>query len=169
MRALRIDLDANVTDLNLTQTDAHPEIRELLGAPDAVDQGAHHPRAVMHIHGSGRQAGLPQTLAAWAPASAWRGISLCPLTGAIVVTGRTETGDVTALDDDEESARAARRPTCSVVQASEEFQRAPRRLSTGAARSWSVRPVPAGRGRLRQRSPALRRGVTQIRRKPATG
>lgn len=45
------------------------------------------------------------------------------------------------------SARAARRLTCSVAQAIGEVQRASRRLSAGAARSWSVRAVPAGQGR----------------------
>ncbi|MFF0094599.1 hypothetical protein ACFYSF_32215 [Streptomyces canus] len=57
-------------------------------------------RAVLHIHGNGHDLGLPQNLAAWALASAWRGIPLYPLAGPIVVTGRTESGDVTTLDDD---------------------------------------------------------------------
>jgi hypothetical protein len=29
-----------------------------------------------------------------------RGIPLCPLAGPVVVTGRTQSGDVTSLDDD---------------------------------------------------------------------
>ncbi|MGW3956459.1 hypothetical protein ACWEKM_37425 [Streptomyces sp. NPDC004752] len=100
MRALCIGLDATITDLNLAEIDAHAAVREFLGSPDAVDQGVYHPRAVLHFHGSGRQAGLPQNLAAWALVSAWRGMTLYPLAGTVVVTGRTGTGDVTALDDD---------------------------------------------------------------------
>jgi hypothetical protein len=100
MRGLRIDPYATVTDLNLPEPDAHSTIREHVGFPDAVDQGVYHRRAVLHIHGNGREIGLPQNLAAWALASAWRGLALYPLAGAIVVTGRTDTGDLTALDDD---------------------------------------------------------------------
>ncbi|MEU9014635.1 hypothetical protein AB0D12_33740 [Streptomyces sp. NPDC048479] len=100
MRALRIDPDATVTELDLPATDAHSAIREHVGTPDAVDQGAYHRRAVLHIHGTGQQAGLPQNLAAWALASAWRGMALYPLAGPIVITGLTAAGDVTALDDD---------------------------------------------------------------------
>ncbi|MFC7266377.1 hypothetical protein [Streptomyces lutosisoli] len=100
MHALRIDPDATVTDLNLPLTDAHSAILEHLGSPDAVDQGVYHRRAVLHIHGNGRTLGLPQNLAAWALASAWRGMTLYPLAGPVLVTGRTAAGDVTALDDD---------------------------------------------------------------------
>jgi hypothetical protein len=39
-------------------------------------------------------------MAAWALASAWRGMPLYPLAGPIVITGRTASGDVTVLDDD---------------------------------------------------------------------
>jgi hypothetical protein len=99
MQALRIDPDTNVTDLNLPATDAQPAIQEHVGA-DAVDQGAYHRRALLHIHGNGLKLGLPQNLAAWALASAWRGRPMYPLAGPIVVTGRTASGDVTALDDD---------------------------------------------------------------------
>jgi hypothetical protein len=60
----------------------------------------YHRRAVLHIHGNGQKLGLSQNLAAWALASAWRGMPLYPLAGPIVVTGRTASGDVTALDDD---------------------------------------------------------------------
>ncbi len=100
MRALRIDPDTTVTDLDLPETDGHSAIRELVGSPDAVDQGVYHRRALLHLHGDGQRAGLPQNLAAWALASAWRGVALYPLAGTIVITGRTETGDVAALDDD---------------------------------------------------------------------
>lgn len=99
MHALRIDPDATVTDLNLPAADAQSAIQEHLGS-DAVDHGVYHRRAVLHIHGNGQNLGLPQNLAAWALASAWRGMPLYPLAGPIVVTGRTESGDVTALDDD---------------------------------------------------------------------
>ncbi|MFI1106249.1 hypothetical protein [Streptomyces melanogenes] len=71
-----------------------------VGSLDDVDQGVYHCRAVLHIHGSGRTLSLPQNLTAWALASAWRGVALCPLAGTVVVTGRTADGEVTALDDD---------------------------------------------------------------------
>lgn len=99
MQALRIDPDTTVTDLSLSETDAQSAIREHVGS-DAVDQGAYHRRALLHIHGNGLQVGLPQNLAAWALASAWRGTPLYPLAGPIVITGRTASGDATALDDD---------------------------------------------------------------------
>ncbi|WP_329437883.1 hypothetical protein [Streptomyces canus] len=99
MHALRIDPDATVTDLNLPAADAQSAIQEHLRA-DAVDHGIYHRRAVLHIHGNGHNLGLPQNLAAWALASAWRGVPLCPLAGPVVVTGRTESGDVTSLDAD---------------------------------------------------------------------
>ncbi|MFG2961370.1 hypothetical protein ACGF5O_47605 [Streptomyces sp. NPDC048291] len=100
MRALRIDPDTTVTDIALPPADAHSVIRELVGSPDAVEQATYHQHAVMHIHGAGRREGLPQNLAAWALASAWRRTALYPLAGPIVVTGRTTTGELTALDDD---------------------------------------------------------------------
>ncbi|MGX1266958.1 hypothetical protein [Streptomyces phaeoluteigriseus] len=100
MYALRIATGATVRDLNLPFTDAHSAILEHVGSADAVDQGTYHQRALMLIHGNGRRLGLPQNLAAWALASAWRGTALYPLAGPIVVTGRTAAGDVTALDDD---------------------------------------------------------------------
>ncbi|GHE34294.1 DUF3846 domain-containing protein [Streptomyces capitiformicae] len=99
MHALRIDPDATVTDLNLPTTDAQSAIQEHIGS-SAVDHGVYHQRAVLHIHGNGQNLGLPQNLAAWALASAWRGMPLYPLAGPIVVTGRTASGDVAALDDD---------------------------------------------------------------------
>lgn len=99
MRALRISPDATVTDLNLPVTDAHSAIRECIGSPDSVDQGTYHRRAVLHIHGDGLTLGLPQNLAAWALASAWRDTTLYPLAGPVVVTGRTASGDVTTLYD----------------------------------------------------------------------
>ncbi|WP_371656794.1 MULTISPECIES: hypothetical protein [unclassified Streptomyces] len=100
MRALRVDPDTTVTELLLPRKDAFCVIGEQVGSPDCVDQGVYHRRAVLHIHGSGRRLGLPQNLAAWALASAWRGVAVYPLAGTIVVTGRTADGDVTALDDD---------------------------------------------------------------------
>ncbi|MFE2715268.1 hypothetical protein ACFXKI_25610 [Streptomyces mirabilis] len=100
MRALRISPDALLTDLNLPVTDAHSAIRECIGSPDSVDQGTYHRRPVLHIIDGGLTIGLPQNLAAWALASAWRGTALYPVGGPVVVTGRTATGDVTTLDDD---------------------------------------------------------------------
>ncbi|MEU0899835.1 hypothetical protein [Streptomyces massasporeus] len=99
MHALCIDPDATVTDLNLPAADAQSAIQEHVRY-DALDQGVYHRRAVLHIHGNGQKLGLPQNLAAWALASAWRGMPLYPLAGPIVVTGRTASGDVTVLDDD---------------------------------------------------------------------
>lgn len=100
MRALKIAPDATVTEMDLPEADARAAIRELLGFPDAVDQGIYHRRAVLHVHGNGRQVGLPQNLAAWALASAWRGMALYPLVGPVAITGRTQTGELTALDSD---------------------------------------------------------------------
>jgi hypothetical protein len=92
VRALRIDPAATVTDVNLPESGAYSAIREHVGSPDSVDQGVYHRRAVVHRHGNGRGIGLPQNLAAWALASAWRGMALYPLAGPIVITGRTEGG-----------------------------------------------------------------------------
>ncbi|MFC0843565.1 hypothetical protein ACFH04_07440 [Streptomyces noboritoensis] len=100
MRALRIDPDTTVAELDLPRTDVLSLIRVQVGSLDVVDQGVYHHRAVLHLHGSSRALGLPQNLAAWALASAWRGVALYPLAGTIVVTGRTADGEVTALDDD---------------------------------------------------------------------
>ncbi|MFK4227549.1 hypothetical protein [Streptomyces sp. NPDC019890] len=100
MRALRIDPDATVTDINLPEPDAHSAIRNTWDPPTPSTRGAYHQRAVLHIHGSGRTLALPQNLAAWALASVWRGMALYPLAGPIVVTGRTATGDVATLEDD---------------------------------------------------------------------
>ncbi|WP_331732498.1 hypothetical protein [Streptomyces sp. NBC_00989] len=100
MRALRIDPDATVTDINLPESDAQSAIRDHVGSPDAVDQGVYHRRAVLHLHGSGRVIGLDANLAAWALASAWRGTPLYPLHGTVVVTGRGQDGGVNPLDDE---------------------------------------------------------------------
>jgi hypothetical protein len=59
MHALRIDPDTTVTDLNLPATDAQSAIQEHVGS-DAIDQGVYHRRALLHIHGNGLKAGLPQ-------------------------------------------------------------------------------------------------------------
>ncbi|MFE0930849.1 hypothetical protein ACFW4O_38115 [Streptomyces mutabilis] len=55
---------------------------------------------MLHIHGNGRQFRLPQNLAAWALASAWRGTALYPLAGPAALTGRTTVGELTGLDGD---------------------------------------------------------------------
>lgn len=55
---------------------------------------------MLHIHGNGRQLGLPQSLAVWALASAWRGTALYPLAGPVAITGRTTAGELTDLDGD---------------------------------------------------------------------
>ncbi|MFG2691594.1 hypothetical protein ACGFWG_36465 [Streptomyces sp. NPDC048405] len=97
---MKIAPDATVTELDLPGADTRAVIRELLSSPVTVDQGIYHRRAVLHVHGNGRQLGLPQNLAAWALASAWRGTVLYPLAGPVAVTGRTTAGEVTALDSD---------------------------------------------------------------------
>ncbi|MGW1008229.1 hypothetical protein [Streptomyces sp. NPDC002520] len=63
-------------------------------------RGVDHRRAVLHIHGNGLKLGLTQNLAAWALASTWRGMPLYPLAGPMVITGRTASGDMAALDND---------------------------------------------------------------------
>ncbi|MER6386622.1 hypothetical protein [Streptomyces sp. NPDC001250] len=40
-----------------------------------------------------------QNITAWALASAWRGMALCPIHGPVIVTGCTEDGQVAGLDD----------------------------------------------------------------------
>lgn len=97
MRALRIDPDATVTDLDLPEPDAHPAIRESIGSPAAVDQGVYHPRAILHLHGEERVIGRERNLAAWALASAWRGLTLYPLHGPVILSGRTRHGGIGAL------------------------------------------------------------------------
>jgi hypothetical protein len=100
MRAVRIAPDNTLTELVLPESDAHSAIRESVGLPGAVDQAVHHPRALLHVHGERRVLGLGENLVAWALASAWRGMSLYPLHGPVVVTGRRHHGGVAALDDD---------------------------------------------------------------------
>ncbi|MGW4823519.1 hypothetical protein ACWEP4_32375 [Streptomyces sp. NPDC004227] len=58
----------------------------------------YHQWALLHIHGDGRATGLAQNIAAWALASAWRGMALYPIPGPVVVTGRAQDGEVTGLD-----------------------------------------------------------------------
>ncbi|MGW1107897.1 hypothetical protein [Streptomyces sp. NPDC002540] len=100
MRVLRIDPDTTLTEVALSERDAHSAIREHVGTTGAVDQAVYHPRALLHLHGEGQVIGLGQNLAAWALASAWRGMPLYPLHGAVVLTGRTGDGGAEALDDD---------------------------------------------------------------------
>lgn len=54
MRALKIASDATVTEMDLPEAHARAAIRDLLGSPDAIDQGIYHHRAVLHVHGNGR-------------------------------------------------------------------------------------------------------------------
>ncbi|MFD8218076.1 hypothetical protein ACFV2U_31270 [Streptomyces sp. NPDC059697] len=60
----------------------------------------YHRRALLHTHDNGQAIGLQQNLAAWALASAWRGMTPYPLHGPAVITGRTRDGGVAPLDDD---------------------------------------------------------------------
>lgn len=146
MRALRIDLDASVTDIDLSELDAQSAIREHLGFPDAVDQGVYHRRAVLHIHGNGQTIGLPQNLTAWALASAWRGMPLYPLAGIIVVTGRTAAGDVTALDED--LAEHAKAVAQTVREALTQWRARPPTSNEAAIRellAYAVRDVAPSR------------------------
>ncbi|MEU6510996.1 hypothetical protein [Streptomyces sp. NPDC046942] len=100
MRALRIAPDTTLTELDLPETDAFSAIRQHVGTSGAVDLAVYHPRALLHVHGEGQVIGLGQNLAAWALASAWRRMTLYPLHGPVVVTGRTPDGEAAALDDD---------------------------------------------------------------------
>ncbi|GGN95373.1 hypothetical protein GCM10011579_095870 [Streptomyces albiflavescens] len=101
MRALRIDPNMSVTDIDLPAGVAqHARIRDLVGGPGSVDIGRYHPRALLHLHGEGRAIGLKDNLVAWALASAWRGMPLYPLHGPAVITGRSQDGGVAPLDDD---------------------------------------------------------------------
>ncbi|MFF7890255.1 hypothetical protein ACH40F_58595 [Streptomyces sp. NPDC020794] len=100
MQALRIASDTTVTGLTLPDLDARRAIREHLGSTGAADEAVYHRRALLQIHGSGQSIGLQQNLAAWALASAWRGMALYPLHGPVVITGRTQDGGVAPLDDD---------------------------------------------------------------------
>jgi hypothetical protein len=120
MRALRIDPDTTVTELALPDTDAHSVIREQVGSASAADQGVYHPRALLHLHGEGQVIGLTQNVAAWALASAWRGMTLYPLHGPVVITGRTESGGVDTLDND--LAQQAHRVAQTVRETLEEWR-----------------------------------------------
>ncbi|MFJ5035316.1 hypothetical protein ACIQB5_46550 [Streptomyces sp. NPDC088560] len=60
----------------------------------------YHHRTLLHVYGEGQVIGLDQNLAAWALASAWRRMTLCPLHGPVVIAGRTPDGEAAALDDD---------------------------------------------------------------------
>ncbi|WP_159029156.1 hypothetical protein [Streptomyces viridochromogenes] len=60
----------------------------------------YHPQALLHVHGDGVSIGLDGNITAWALASAWRGMPLYPFHGPVVVTGRTQDGETSALDDD---------------------------------------------------------------------
>ncbi|WP_309030740.1 hypothetical protein [Streptomyces alfalfae] len=123
MRALKIAPDATVTEMDLPEANARAAIRELLGSPDTVDQGIYHHRAVLHIHGNGRQLGLPENLAAWALASAWRGTALYSLAGPVALTGRTMAGELTSLDSD--LVRHARAVAQTVRETLTEWRRRP--------------------------------------------
>ncbi|MEU0949955.1 hypothetical protein ABZ379_45950 [Streptomyces canus] len=100
MRALLIAPIGTVTELDLPESGARTAIRDQVGSSGAVDQGLYHPHALLHVHGSGQSIGLDGNLTAWALASAWRGMSLYPFHGPVVVTGRTQDGETSALDDD---------------------------------------------------------------------
>ncbi|MFH8737570.1 DUF3846 domain-containing protein [Streptomyces sp. NPDC017964] len=97
---MRIDVDTTVTVLDLPEdaSEVQAAIRGTVG--DAVNTAVYHRRALLHIHDSANRES-PLNLAAWTLASAWRGMSLYPLHGTIVVTGcLNEEGDVTGLDED---------------------------------------------------------------------
>jgi hypothetical protein len=100
MRALLIAPAGTVTELDLPEAGARSAIGDHVGATGAVDQGLYHPRALLHVHGKGQSIGLDSNLTAWALASAWRGMPLYPFHGPVVVTGRTQVGETSALGDD---------------------------------------------------------------------
>ncbi|MHC3475714.1 hypothetical protein ACYF6T_44680, partial [Streptomyces sp. 7R007] len=99
MRALCVDPDTSVTELDLPEAGAHAAIQDHIGTTDAVDQGVFRRRAFLHIHGDGRVNRLVQNITAWVLASAWRGIALYPIHGTVIVTGRAQDGAVAALVD----------------------------------------------------------------------
>ncbi|MFR0367632.1 hypothetical protein [Streptomyces sp. MCC20] len=99
MRALLIAPDGTVTELDLPESAVSSAIRDHIGSDGAVDQGRYHPHALLHVHGDGQRIGLDANLTAWALASAWRGMPLYPFQGPVVVTGRTQDGDTSGLDD----------------------------------------------------------------------
>ncbi|MFF4755273.1 hypothetical protein ACWD5R_35320 [Streptomyces sp. NPDC002514] len=144
MYALRIDPDASVIELSLPASDVQSAVREHVGS-GAVDQGVYHRRAVLHIHGSGLMLGLPQNLAAWALASAWRGMALYPLAGHVVVTGRTADGEVTGLDGG--LARHAKSVVQTVRDTLSEWRERPPASHEAAVRellAYAVRDVASG-------------------------
>ncbi|MFJ1839798.1 hypothetical protein ACIOJ9_38815 [Streptomyces sp. NPDC088175] len=123
MRALRIDSDTTLTEIDLPERDAQSAIREHVGTAGAVDQGVYHRSAVLHLHGEGRGTGLEQNIAAWALASAWRGMPLYPLHGPVVLTGRTGDGAIAALGD--KLMEDARTVTQTVRETLKEWQARP--------------------------------------------
>ncbi|MCQ8833799.1 hypothetical protein [Streptomyces malaysiensis] len=100
MRALLITPAGIVTELDLPESGARSAIRDHVGSAGAVDQGLYHREALVHVHGDGQRIGLDSNLTAWALASAWRGMPLYSFHGPVVVTGRTQDGDTSALGDD---------------------------------------------------------------------
>ncbi|WP_280910221.1 hypothetical protein [Streptomyces sp. SAI-208] len=75
-------------------------IRDHVGSEGTVDQGRYHPHALLPVHGSGYTIGLEGNLTAWTLASAWRRMPLYPFYGSVVVTGRTQDGDTSALNEE---------------------------------------------------------------------
>ncbi|WP_128380313.1 hypothetical protein [Streptomyces cavernae] len=100
MRALLIAPAGTVTELDLPEAGERSAIRDHVGSTEAVDQGLYHPHALLHVHGNGQSIGLDSNLTAWALASAWRGMPLYPVHGPVVVTGRTQDGETSSLDDE---------------------------------------------------------------------
>ncbi|MET8211908.1 hypothetical protein ABZT51_39065 [Streptomyces sp. NPDC005373] len=94
---LRIDINTVMEQIELPedQRAALATIHGVVGGQ--TNQGVYHRRALFHIHDTANSES-PLNLAAWTLASAWRGMSLYPLT--IVVTGRNADGDVTGLEED---------------------------------------------------------------------
>lgn len=92
-QALRIDEQGGVQTVHLPDTYAaqRAALCDLVGG--ATDAGVYHRQAVLHVHGNGAAAQeLQFNTAAWALASAWRGLDIpYGLYGPIVVTGPAET------------------------------------------------------------------------------
>jgi hypothetical protein len=94
-RAVRIDCDVTMSVIDLPDA-GRQAIQDLVGG--VADQAVYHRQALLHIYElSARE--KPLNLAAWVLASAWRGMSLYPLHGTIVVTGRDQFGEVCDLDE----------------------------------------------------------------------
>ncbi|MFJ3714124.1 hypothetical protein [Streptomyces sp. NPDC090053] len=100
--ALRIDSDNTTAKVVLPDGDPSAQrsvLREQIGG--SPEGAVYHRRALLHVHGDGRNAGLAPNLAGWALACVWRGRELpYQLCGPVVVTGPyADEGGVAPLEE----------------------------------------------------------------------